>query len=82
MKIQLRALDMSKSKEHTHPDLNGRSQYLCLIGTQFFAGTFTKVWFGWSFNGWTPNPVGLQFDAPGTNASEWKQIWEIRKRKR
>ena len=28
-----------------------------------------------AFNGWYNH---LQFDAPGTNSSDWQQIWEIK----
>jgi hypothetical protein len=67
---------MSKSFEHEHPALNSKDTFLCLIGSDFFAGKFSKKWFGWSFGGWV-NPAGYQFDAPGWNSSDWKQIWKI-----
>jgi hypothetical protein len=69
-------LDMSKAKEHNHPDIDIKKTYLCLINNQYFAGKFSKEWYGLSFNGGI-NPVGLQFDAPGWNFSKWKKIWEI-----
>lgn len=70
-------LDMKRSDGSNHPDISSRKRYLCLIGGRYYAGEFTKQWYGWNFEGW--EGVGLQFDAPGTNASEWQQIWEIRR---
>jgi hypothetical protein len=58
-----------------HPDINSKDTYLCLIDGKYFTGTFSSVWYGWSFNGW--HGVGLQFDPPGTNASGWQQIWKL-----
>lgn len=74
-KIKLKALDMSLSDRHNHPQVNCQKSYLCRIGGQYFAGKFTREWFGLVFDHWIMN--SLQFDEPGTNASKWKQIWEI-----
>lgn len=71
-------LDMSKSDEHTHPDINGRNTYLCLIDGEYYTGKFSKQWFGWNFN--AVYDAGLQFDAPGYNSSNWQQIWKIVRR--
>jgi len=68
-------LDMSKSEKSSHPDINSKDTYLCLIDDKLFTGKFYKVWFGWSFDGWYNN---LQFDAPGYNSSSWQQIWKIK----
>lgn len=68
-------LDMSLSSEHDHPQIKAGQKYLCLINNQYFAGEFNKHWYGWHFDGWH---YGLQFDAPGTNASQWQAIWEIK----
>lgn len=62
---------------HDHPDISSRKQYLAKIGGQFFAGKFSRVWFGWSFDGWVGGQF-LQLDKPGTNASHWQGLWEIR----
>jgi len=69
-------VDLSKAEESECPGIKtGRTQYLCLIGGEFFAGTFNRQWYGLNFEGW--HDVGLQFDAPGTNASRWQAVWEI-----
>lgn len=72
---KLMPLDMSKSDKHEHPDIKVKKRYLCKIGSEYFCGYFSRVWFGWSFDGWYNH---LQFDAPGWNSSDWVQIWEIK----
>ena len=81
-KIKLIPLDMSKSDGNNHPDIKtGRTQYLCLIGGKFYAGSFSREKEDegpfMNFDGWEGSC--LQFDAPGTNSSGWQQIWEIRR---
>lgn len=73
---KLKPIDLSKGKKSDHPDISSRKTYLALIGGEFFAGGFSRQWYGWNFDGWI-NDVGLQFDTPGTNASEWEGLWEI-----
>lgn len=76
--IKLIKLNMSLSKEHTHPDIKtDGTTYLIKHKYGYYAGTFSKVWFGLSFNGWY---APLQFDAPRDNHSGWKQIWEIKEK--
>jgi hypothetical protein len=86
IKIKLIPLDMSKTDvtpdngRCSHPDIKvgQKHEYLCLIDGKFYAGSFSRVWFGLNFDGWG-GFSGLQYDAPGTNSSGWQQIWEIRK---
>ncbi len=59
-----------------HPDINARKKYLARIGGNFFAGGFNRQWYGWSFNGWHND---LQLDKPGTNGSNWQDLWEIQR---
>lgn len=77
MKIELIKLDMSKAKECEHPDISKNKEYLILYDGRFYAGTFSRQWYGWNFNG--VYNAGVQFDAPGYNCSDWEQIWEIRR---
>lgn len=75
--IRLKRIDLSKAVECNHPAVRtDGTQYLCLIDGMFHAGTFTEVWFGLSFDNWFGG--SLQFDEPGTNASDWEAIWEIK----
>jgi hypothetical protein len=66
---------MSKADKHEHPDLNSKDTYLCLIDGEYFAGKFSRQWYGWNFDGCYSS--GCQFDAPGSNASRWQKIWKI-----
>jgi len=75
MKLKLKALNMKLANEHEHPQVDCRKQYLILYHGNFYAGRFSRQWYGLNFEG--VYPAGLQFDEPGTNASNWKQIWEI-----
>lgn len=79
--MKLVELDLTKSIKHDHPDIRtDGTQYLVALkgcndtGTRFYAGTFSRVHFGLSFNGWVNH---LQYDAPGTNCSRYERIWEI-----
>lgn len=71
-------LDMSKAKGHELPGINEEDTYLVLWDGDFHAGTFSRQWYGWNFNG--VYDAGLQFDAPGTNRSHWEMVWRIVKR--
>lgn len=80
---KLKPVDLSKCCEcpngdgnSWHTDISSRKHYLAKIGSGFYCGRFNRVWYGWSFNGWGGGG-GLQLDKPGTNASEWKGLWEI-----
>ena len=65
-------LDMTKGANHEHPDIVVGNQYLCKIGGTWHFGTFNRVWFGLNFNGWHGGI--LQYDKPGSNASNWQRI--------
>ena len=73
--IRLKRIDLSQSQEHDCPGIHPKRSYLCKIGGRWFAGTFSRVWFGLSFEGWYDTP--LQFDAPGTNGSNWEEVYKI-----
>jgi hypothetical protein len=60
---------------HDHPDIVCRKQYLALIKGKYFAGYFSRQWYGWNFDGW--HGCGMQLDRPGTNSSLWEGLWEI-----
>lgn len=77
-RVSLREIDLSRAREHEHPDIKPDRNYLAQIGGEFHAGQFSREWYGWNFEGWSHNPAGLQFDAPGWNASDWERLWEIR----
>ena len=67
-------VDLSKTTTQGSKDLRVGPQYLCLIGRHLFVGQFSKQWYGLNFDGWYNN---LQYDPPGTNSSDWRQVWRI-----
>jgi hypothetical protein len=73
-KPELVVIDLRRGDGHEHPDIKVGKSYLAKIGSGYFAGTFSREWYGWNFNGWH---YGLQLDKPGTNGSEWKALWRI-----
>ena len=70
----MKVLDLSLAVKHDHPDIQKGKTYLCKIYGKWFFGTFSRQWFGWSFNGWYNH---LQFDAPGYNSSQWEAVVEF-----
>lgn len=73
--IRLIPLNMELADGHNHPQIKvDETQYLVKLKGEFFCGRFNKEWFGLNFDGWYNS---IQFDAPGTNRSNWEQIWEI-----
>jgi hypothetical protein len=80
IRIRLRRVNLSKAKEHKCSGIKpGKKEYLCLIDGKFWAGSFSREWYGLYFDGW--EDIGLQFDAPGSNSSGWQAVWEIQKQK-
>jgi hypothetical protein len=65
---------------HDHPDISTRKQYLVKYAGQYYAGVFTREWFGWNFTGIYYAYAGIQLNKPGTNCSDWQGLWEIRPR--
>mgnify|MGYP001266163465 FL=1 len=80
--MRLIPIDLRKAIENTHPDINTESWFIAEIqfckGTSFWAGKFSKQWYGFNFNAeGFPYSAGLQFDAPGQNCSDWKRLWKV-----
>lgn len=73
--MKLIPIDITKADKHECPGVKtDGTEYLCVINGKCFAGTFNRQHYGLNFRGWY---YGLQFDAPGTNASSWQAIYEI-----
>ncbi len=66
-------IDLSQTTSHGGAGLEVGPTYLALYHGQFICGTFSKVWFGLTFNG----GAARQYDPPGTNSSGWQRIWRI-----
>ena len=71
----IKKLDLSKAKEHSHPDIEIGKLYLVKINGSWFFGKFDKEWYGLFFDGWCD--CGRQFDAPGFNKSKWEAVCEV-----
>lgn len=63
-----------------HPGITPGQMYLVLYNDQFYAGRFSRQWYGLNFEG--IYDAGCQFDAPGTNKSRWQAVWKIVHRRR
>ena len=72
--MNLEEVDLNGITEQGNADLQVGSKYLCLIGGELFAGSFTMEWYGLCFDGWLNH---LQFDPPGSNSSRWQRIWKL-----
>lgn len=68
-------LDLSRAAKHEHADIELDKYYLVLIGESWFMGKFSRVWFGLTFYPW--HSTHYQFDAPGSNGSDWKRVIEL-----
>lgn len=67
-------IDLSKGREHEHPDFDRKKTYLIKHGGHWYIGSPGRVWFGWTFH---VGSHSLQFDAPGYNSSRWEYVYEI-----
>lgn len=74
----LTRIPIHKAKGHECPGIETgyKAQYLIRWKGRYYLGTFSRQWYGLSFNG--VFDAGLQFDAPGENKSDWQAIWRIR----
>lgn len=76
--MELKEIDLSRGKGHTHPDFKPYPvRYLVKIGQHFHAGSFGfyTPQNRWTFQG---GPFGsYQYDTPGSNSSNWTKVWEI-----
>lgn len=74
--MKLKKINLSKGDGHNHPDIKcGKVKYLAKINGELFTGSFTREWYGLNFDGW--HDIGIQFDTPGTNGSDWEALWRI-----
>jgi len=76
--MRLVKIDISKAKGHHHSDIKADgTNYLVRISNKLYAGTFSMQWYGLNFKGWNNSTTGLQFDKPGTNGSNWQEIYQL-----
>jgi len=71
----LKEIDLSKRNKGEHPDLKEHTQYLVKIEETWYAGTFSKLWYGWNFNNYGWSSYQLWYGKEG--ADDWEKIYEI-----
>ena len=55
--------------------VNARRWYLARVDGSWFAGKFTREWYGWNFCGVQDITCGFQYDDPS-----WQELYEMRSR--
>lgn len=74
--LDVEPIDLSLADKHECPGINDSDYFLAFVCNQYLVGKFSRQWYGWNFDcGWGAS--GVQFDAPGSNASSWKALWRI-----
>ena len=75
--MNLKEIDLTKGNKHEHPDIRcDGTHYVVDWGGHLLIGTFGRVVFGLNFS-WFWGATSLQFDAPGSNYSSWRKLWEV-----
>lgn len=74
--MRLEKIDLSKAHKHEHALIktNLGSTYLIKKSYRWYCGFFNQQWFGLNF---TDGFHQFQFDAPGFNGSDWKEVYEV-----
>lgn len=67
---KLKRIRLSKRDGSNHPDIKNSIYYLVKIYGNLYAGTFSKQWYGWSFNNWGVS--GIQLNSTGI-----EDVWQI-----
>lgn len=75
-------INLKKGKEHEHPDIKegSKTEYLARVFGGWYVGSFYREWFGLTFSCNFGVSGSIQFDAPGSNGSEWKELYEIKRK--
>ena len=77
--LSLKRIDLSFSKEHECPDIrcDGTFYLAKMSSGRLLFGQFGRQWYGLNFYCGFGASGGIQFDAPGWNASQWEELCEI-----
>ena len=62
--LTLRQIPIAKCKINNtnhHDEIDENHHYIAIVNKLPYLGTFQKVWYGWSFQGWV-NPAGIQLN--------------------
>ena len=72
--MKLIEIDLTKGSGHSHPEIERDRFYLAKYGGGLYFGKFSFQWYGLNFDcGFGGS--GIQFDTPGSNSSDWQQLW-------
>jgi len=78
---KLKQIDLNKCfqsdgcSRSDHPDIREDGEYLACLDDGWYAGQFSRQWYGWNFDNWGTS--GIQLNAPGENSGLWLGLWEI-----
>lgn len=70
MTPKLVEIDLSWRNDCECPGIKEGVPYLCLIDGEYYAGTFSREWYGLNFDG--VYDTGYQLDYEG-----WERVWRI-----
>ena len=70
MSPKLEKINLNKRDKCTHPNINTRSSYLAKINGSWYAGKFSKQWYGLNFE--AVYDAGIQL-----NDEDWEELYEI-----
>lgn len=80
--VTLEEVDLTQADKHECPGINEAGPerdgdwYLAFVCGEFMVGKFSRQHYGLNFDcDWGAS--GVQFDAPGSNASSWMALWRI-----
>lgn len=67
-KPRSKRIDLKKADGCNHPDITERGRYRVKIYGQWHVGTFSRQWYGWSFDNWGTS--GIQLDSI-------QEVWKV-----
>lgn len=71
MTPRLEKINLGKRKDCNHPNINTRTSYLAKINGRWYAGKFTREWYGLNFD--SVYDSGLQLNDP-----DWEELYRIK----
>ena len=72
MTPKLEKINLGKRKDCNHPDINTQASYLAKIEGEWYAGRFTREWYGLNFN--AVYRAGYQL-----NFGDWEELYKIKR---
>ncbi|MBU0959072.1 MAG: hypothetical protein KKB31_03955 [Nanoarchaeota archaeon] len=62
MAIKLEKINLNKVENCNHPEINTRCSYLARINGGWYAGKFSRQWYGLNFDNWGCSGIQLDSD--------------------